>query len=177
MNLGNVEWFLSLHMKTNPVGGWTNPSESISQIRSFPQVGMNITKIWNHHPVKKSCVWMLKHFFGGRIPDSRWGHWLSHKPQTENQSAGSMHMCTCHVSCVVCVFTTFWKTYWQKSHLFFAIGKSWNKTKPTQVLASHVRKFAVENRWATKKTLTTFHYTGWIIGILIMVYYNLYITG
>ena len=30
---------------------------------------------------------------------------------------------------------------------------------------------------ATKKTLTTFHYTGCLIGILIMVYYNAYVTG
>ena len=28
-----------------------------------------------------------------------------------------------------------------------------------------------------KKTLITFHYTGWFIGILIMVYNNPYITG
>ena len=31
--------------------------------------------------------------------------------------------------------------------------------------------------WATKKTLITFHCTGWLIGILIMVYYNPYIPG
>ena len=31
--------------------------------------------------------------------------------------------------------------------------------------------------WATKQTLTTFHYTGWFIGILVMVYYNPYKTG
>ncbi len=30
---------------------------------------------------------------------------------------------------------------------------------------------------ATKKKPPTFHYTGWLIGILIMVYYNPYITG
>ena len=29
----------------------------------------------------------------------------------------------------------------------------------------------------SRKTLTTFHYTGWLIGNLIMVYYNPYITG
>ena len=28
-----------------------------------------------------------------------------------------------------------------------------------------------------KKKPPTFHYTGWLIGILIMVYYNPYITG
>ncbi len=28
-----------------------------------------------------------------------------------------------------------------------------------------------------KKKTPTFHYTGWLIGILIMVYYNPYITG
>ena len=34
-----------------------------------------------------------------------------------------------------------------------------------------------EDKWATKKTLITFHYTGWLIGILIKVYYNPYIPG
>ena len=31
--------------------------------------------------------------------------------------------------------------------------------------------------WTTKKTLITFHYTGWLVGILILVYYNPYIAG
>ena len=31
-------------------------------------------------------------------------------------------------------------------------------------------------KWATKKP-PTFHYTGWLIGILIMAYYKPYITG
>ncbi len=31
--------------------------------------------------------------------------------------------------------------------------------------------------WAPKKNLLTFHSTGWLIGILLMVYYNIYITG
>ena len=31
--------------------------------------------------------------------------------------------------------------------------------------------------WAVIKTLTTFHYTGWLIRILIMVYYNPHIIG
>ena len=30
---------------------------------------------------------------------------------------------------------------------------------------------------ASFKTLLTFHYTGWLIGILTMAYYNPYITG
>ena len=31
-------------------GGWTNPSEKYArQIGSFPQVGMKIENIWNHH--------------------------------------------------------------------------------------------------------------------------------
>ena len=34
--------------KLNLVGGF-NPSENISQIRSFPQVGVNIKNIWIHH--------------------------------------------------------------------------------------------------------------------------------
>ena len=31
------------------VGGWTNPSENISQIGSFTQVGVKIKNVWNHH--------------------------------------------------------------------------------------------------------------------------------
>ena len=31
--------------------------------------------------------------------------------------------------------------------------------------------------WAPKKNPLTFHSTGWLIGILLMVYYNIYITG
>ena len=31
-------------------------------------------------------------------------------------------------------------------------------------------------KWATKKP-PTFHCTGWLIGILLMAYYNPYITG
>ena len=86
-------------MKTNPVCGWTNPSESISQIRLFPQVGMNIKKCLKPLPsrfMNLSCVWMLKHFFGGRIPDSRWGHWLSHKPKLRiNQLVLYIYGCFC----------------------------------------------------------------------------------
>ena len=33
------------------------------------------------------------------------------------------------------------------------------------------------SNWATKKNPLTFHYTGWIIGIFTMVYYNPHITG
>ncbi len=32
-------------------------------------------------------------------------------------------------------------------------------------------------KWATKKDLPTFHYTGCLIGILIVIYYNPHITG
>ena len=32
-------------------------------------------------------------------------------------------------------------------------------------------------KWATKKKPLTFHYTGWLIGILTMVYHNPDITG
>ena len=42
---------------------------------------------------------------------------------------------------------------------------------------NHLLQNVSENMWATKKTLTTFHYTVCLIGILIMVYYNAYISG
>ena len=53
-------------------GGWTNPSEKYArQFGSFPQVGVKIRNIWNHHLVMidsildgnftqtKSCLWIF----------------------------------------------------------------------------------------------------------------------
>ena len=45
-------WFTSLCQYGFLVGGWTNPFEKYArQIGSFPQVGVKIKDIWNHHPV------------------------------------------------------------------------------------------------------------------------------
>ena len=41
-------------------------------------------------------------------------------------------------------------------------GKEWTRFRAT---------------WATKKPSPTFHYTGWLVGILIMAYYKPYLTG
>ena len=46
-----------------------------------------------------------------------------------------------------------------------------------QIKKSRIQGNSYGSRWATKKTLTTFHYTVCLIGILIMVYYNAYKTG
>ncbi len=46
----------SSHCAKRFLVGWTNPTEKYeSQIGSFPQIGMNIKNVWNHHPVK-SCL-------------------------------------------------------------------------------------------------------------------------
>ena len=42
------------------VGGWTNPFEKYArQIGSFPQVGMKIKNIWNHHLVDNCNPWFF----------------------------------------------------------------------------------------------------------------------
>ena len=39
------------HIKHKLVGGWTNPSDKYArQIEVFPQIGINIKHISNHHP-------------------------------------------------------------------------------------------------------------------------------
>ena len=44
---------------THLVGGWTNPSEKYArQIGSFPQVGVKIKNVWNHHPVMFWCIYI-----------------------------------------------------------------------------------------------------------------------
>ena len=44
--------------------------------------------------------------------------------------------------------------------------------------AIHIRNYMQSlNNMSHEKNPPTFHYTGWLIGILIMVYYNPYITG
>ena len=54
-----------------------------------------------------------------------------------------------------------------------------NAKEPTENLFAAIKmKTSCKFSWGvTKKTLTTFHYTGWLIGILIMAYYNPYIPG
>ena len=48
-----------------------------------------------------------------------------------------------------------------------------------QHVTGHVKKLYLprDPTEPRKKNLTTFHYTGWLIRILIMVYYNPYIIG
>ncbi len=40
-----------LQVESFLVGGWATHLKNISQIGSFPQIGMNIKNIWNHHLV------------------------------------------------------------------------------------------------------------------------------
>ena len=49
------------------VGGFNPFEKYISQIGWFPQVGMKIKNIWNHHPV--FCWWFLRNNWH---PDWRW---------------------------------------------------------------------------------------------------------
>ena len=64
---------------------------------------------------------------------------------------------------------------------FFKGGKTFEKSKKTSInfkgWMTIMWKEEKESQLSHEKTLTTFHYTGWLIGILIMVYYNPYITG
>ena len=58
-----AKWFQS----TNLVGGWTNPSEKYArQIGSFPQVGVKISNVWNHHLVMVYW-WFGSRWFGFRL--------------------------------------------------------------------------------------------------------------
>ena len=42
--------WMEIPSKLQLVGGWTNPSEKYArQIGSFPQIGVKIKNIWNHH--------------------------------------------------------------------------------------------------------------------------------
>ena len=56
LTLGYIDIFMAekTHKvrKTALVGGWTNPFEKYArQIGSFPQIGVKIKNIWNHHLV------------------------------------------------------------------------------------------------------------------------------
>ena len=68
---------------------------------------------------------------------------------------------------------------WQKTDKHQpSLGAALKENLPPMAKSSFLR-FAEGgwNIWATKKNLTTFHYTVCLIGILKMVYYNAYITG
>ena len=56
------------------VGGWTNPFETYDrQISSFPQVGVNIKNVWNHHPVSVFSSYK-NHPNGTRLADQNLMH-------------------------------------------------------------------------------------------------------
>ena len=67
-----------------------------------------------------------------------------------------------------------------KEPRFWAGGPEWTSSLSTRILVRLMILWHLLNqrniKWTTKKTVT-FHYTGWLIGILIMVYNNPYITG
>ena len=54
--------------------------KNISQFGSFPQVGLNIKNVWNHHLVYELCgVWkVLQHFLGCNIsPHAATAFWIA----------------------------------------------------------------------------------------------------
>ena len=67
------------------VGGWTNPFEKYArQVGSFPQVGVKIKHVWNHHPEKWLFFSLSCWFWRGLlswIPSISWGtlHSNTHK--------------------------------------------------------------------------------------------------
>ena len=54
------------------------------------------------------------------------------------------------------------------------LAKSWWLGSNNQTYYQTIRE---RNKWAMMKTLLTFHYTGWLIGILILAYCNHHIVG
>ena len=69
------------------------------------------------------------------------------------------------------------KFHWKKKHFPFPQQFAQSRN-PWERFELYIGDYTSQlYTWATKKTLITFHYTGWLIGILIMVYYNPYILG
>ena len=64
-----ISWCFQCWEKHPLVGGWTNPFwlvvsthlKNISQNGSFPQVGVEIKNIWNHHPAF-GVLWVMDLF-------------------------------------------------------------------------------------------------------------------
>ena len=60
----------------------------------------------------------------------------------------------------------------------YPILTSGKVTDMAKIVVSHLHLFLFPERQGShEKKPPTFHYTGWLIGILTMVYYNPYITG
>ena len=69
-----------------------------------------------------------------------------------------------------------WPHHTVKHLLKISWGNSMNWVKTKSTVQGEAWK-GCSNTWATKKTLITFHYPGWFIGILIMASYIPYIIG
>ena len=69
---------------------------------------------------------------------------------------------------------------WRSRTAPFPFRWPWKSKPKTRQLELKVKSCRCQNiniNWATKKTRLTFQNTGWLIGILIIAYYNPYITG
>ena len=64
-----------------------------------------------------------------------------------------------------------WKTTLDTKIVIFHFHDCWRKSKRIHLELWKVQLSSDEN------PPVTFHYTGWLIGILILAYYNPYITG
>ena len=66
--------------------------------------------------------------------------------------------------------------YWKKQKGFLAKYMNWQKASHEKTRGKCL-DLPPQPSSAAFKTLMTFHYTGWLIGILTMAYYDPYITG
>ena len=90
------------------------------------------------------------------------------------------HMLSCCLHVFPCDFWEFWLIISRGKVNIAMMAESvhlWSHTKASNELRWEKCKSTTDIELSHEKTLTTFHYTVCLIGILIMVHYNAYITG
>ena len=133
---------------------------------------------WFQHLLWHSITGWWFHFFSfSPLPGGRFPFWRSYFSNGLVQPPTSIN------STVWIVYLFHLMPHLRLETVFF-VGYFWSDDGPTscctedQSVVYLYRKkelgFNSDNNWAVIKTIVTFHYTGWLIGILVLAYYNPY---
>ena len=111
-----ADWTSSKIIPNTHLGGGFNPFEKYArQIGSFPQVGVKIKHIWNHHPVIVWCIYLRLH---PKLHKCRWRDQTAQMYIGEWTNVEYLGMCVLLIAFKSLFFRCWmWKSFGQKSSL------------------------------------------------------------
>ncbi len=172
---GFTRWPMRICQRSKLVGGWTNPSEKIfkSNWTSSPSKGENSNKKLKPPSSKDEFQLTKTSLENNNLETQTDGslvqffHWKTRKTHTVHLFVEIMEKQIAQLRYV-------WvpEEWCEFSMLFFGQTSRWRIKDPQTSFTNKVIWSILKFQLSHEKNPPTFHYTGCLIGILIMVYYN-----